>query len=203
MSWERTASSGGSGGTVKAPAGNHLAVLIGLVQMGTQEIEFQGEVKQQKQVYLLWELVGEQVAGTTKNHVIGAAVTDSLNEKATLRKWIQGRTGKAIPNDGQYDLSAELGQGCMLSVVEKNGYPRVEAVAGLPKGLPVPTPGYKPVAITLDEIRDGKEIPEHFPWHYGNPLIDHIRASKEIGGAKPARKPKDDKPAPVGGPVPF
>jgi len=180
----------GGGGSVKAPAGNHMAVLVGVFEMGTQTDPFDA-TKARRQVCLAWELVNEEIAGTSKNHVVSAAVTQSLNEKATLRKWVESRTGKKLANDGEFDLTSELGQACMLNVVaNEKGYTRVEGVAALPnmKGMVVPKPGYKPVALTLEDYQGGAKIPDWVPWIYGNPLEDHINASHEIGKAKPNRK---------------
>src|SRR5687768_1016144 len=123
MSWSMTANKGG-GGSVKAPAGNHRAVLVGIFDMGRQwQDGFQGaEGKWQHRAYFVWELVDEPIAGTAKNHVIGIDLTLSLNEKAKLRKWIEARTGKAIPDGTPFDPTTELGQPCMLNVVMKGDY---------------------------------------------------------------------------------
>lgn len=193
MGWNMKATASG-GGSVKAPAGNHMAVLIGIFDMGTQDDKFD-QTKARPQVCLVWELVNEQIAGTTKNHVVSAAVTRSLNEKATLRKWVESRTGKRIVNDEEYDLSSELGTACMLNVVANDkGYPRVESVAALPnmKGLTVPKPTYTPAIVSLEEYKAGAKIPDWAPWLFGSSLDDHIKASQEMGGppAKPAKQPQ-------------
>ena len=212
MSFTMTASSGG-GKTEKAPPGNHLAVLVAVVDLGTQEHDYQGKVSWRRDVYLCWELAGEQIAGTTKNHLIGTAVTMSLNDKATLRKWVEARTGRKITEGEKYDLSAELGQPCLLNVVaNQSGYPRVEGVAAVPKGLPAPKPTYEPFACSLEEFQAGKDLPDWLPWHYGSQLAEHVKASREIGGAKPQPKSKQtteqSRPEPMaasgnGGEIPF
>lgn len=204
-----TANKGSGGGTEKAPAGNHLAVLVGLFDMGHQLDDFDpAKPRWQHRAYFVWELVGEQIAGTTKNHVIGIDLTLSLNEKAKLAKWIGARTGKPLPDGSAYDITQELGQPCMLNVVEKGGYPKVDGVAGIPKGIPVPKPTYTPTVVTLEQFRAGTGIPEWCPYLFGNPLADHIRACREIGEAKPTVKkgaaaaPADGTPAGKD-PIPF
>jgi len=195
---------GGGGGHEKAPPGNHLAVLVGIFDMGTQENEFGGKVKVQHRAYFAWELTGEKIAGTTKNHVIGTDLTFSLNEKATLRKWIESRTGKTIPEDGaDFDISSELGQPCMLSVVMNGEYPKIAGMAAVPaiflKSVPKPT--YPITLVELDQFKAGTPIPEWCPWLYGNELSDHIKACQELGGVKPKPKKREDgiQSAPVGG----
>ena len=185
---------GSGGGTEKAPVGNHLALLVGIFEMGTQENTFQGqETKWQRRAYFVWELVGEMITGTTKNHVIGIDLTFSLNEKATLRKWIEARTGKVI-SEGQFDLATELGQPCMLNVVEKNGYPKIAGVAAVPQAFlkSLPKPGYTPTIVELEQFKTGTPIPDWCPWLYGSPLEDHIKACQEIGGPKPQPKRKSE-----------
>lgn len=198
MSWNVTPSKGGEGGSAKPPVGNHLAVLVGIFDMGHQLDDFdQDNEKWQHRAYFVWELVGEQIEGTSKNHVIGIDLTLSLNEKAKLRKWIEARTGKQLVDGAPFDVCAELGQACMLSVVEKKGYPKADSVAAVPKGVPVPKPGYKPTAISLEEFQNGERtIPEWCPWLYGSPLADHIRACSEIGNDRPSpRKASDNSKA--------
>lgn len=200
--FDMTANKGGGGGE-KAPPGNHLAVLVGVFSMGTQENDFQGDVTRQRRAFFVWELVGATIAGTTKNHVIGIDLNLSLNEKAKLRKWIEARTGKAIPDGTPFNPATELGQPCLLNVVEKGGYPKIAGVAALPKGMPNPTPTYKPTLTTLDDFKANAGcIPEWCPWLYGSPLADHIRASIELAGDKPRPKKADGAPANAD-PIPY
>ncbi len=212
MAFDKIKATTGGGGTEKAPAGNHAAVLVGLFDMGHQWQEpFSAKDKGYwaHRAFFVWELVNEKVAGATKNHVIGIDLTLSLGEKAKLRKFIEGRTGKKLAADAELDPMTELGQACLLNVIEKNGYPKIEGVAALPKGMPAPAPGYKPVAVGLEEFRaGGVSIPEWVPYLYGSPLADHIKASREIGEPKPVAKKKDDAApktadAKSGDPIPF
>jgi hypothetical protein len=206
MGFPLKASSGG-GSSEKAPPGNHLAVLVGIIDLGTQEHSYQGKTSWRRDVFLVWELVSKKIAGTTKNHLISAAVTLSLAEKATLRKWIESRRGKKIADGEAVELGDELGKGCLLNVVlSDKGYPRVDGVASIPDGLPEPKASYSPVAIDLDQFKSGAEIPDWVPWHYGSPVVDHIKGSRELGGAKP--QPKSAQPTEEYGtsskdPIPF
>lgn len=183
----------GGGGHAKAPAGNHPAVLVAIVDMGTHYSEFQSVGKWQRKAYFVWELVTEKIAGTKdKNHVIGIDLALSLNEKAKLRKFIESRLGKPLPDGADYDVSAELGQRCLLGVIEKNGHPKVETVSAVPKGLPFPEPQNAPTYYPLDAIRSGNvKVPEWVPWFYGKPLTDEISQCKEIAGDPDAAKPGD------------
>lgn len=198
MSWAIPESKGG-GKTEKPPVGNHLAVLVAVIDMGKQLDDFdKAKPYWAWRAYFVWELVGEPIAGTTKNHVIAIDVALSTGEKSKLRKWVQARTGKPFPS-GSFDPTTELGQACMLSVIEKGGYPKVDGLAAVPAvfAKQVPKPTYELTALSLDEFKAGKMPPEWTPWLYGSPIEDHIRACQEIGGAKPQPKKKAE---PVGAP---
>lgn len=184
--WTLTASKGvGEGGFEKAPPGNHPAVLVAVIDLGTQTIDgFQGApAKDQHRAFFVWELVHEKKAGTNLNHVIAIDLTLSFNEKAKLRKWVEARTGKPIPDGQDFDVTKELGQSCLLNVIANNkGYPRIEGVSAVPKGMMVPAPQNKPIAISLAEFRDGAEIPGWIPYLYGQPISSVIRGCKEFQG---------------------
>jgi hypothetical protein len=194
----------GKGTTEKAPPGNHPAVLVALIDMGTQKTEFQGVAKWQKRAYFVWELVQEKQTGyKDKNHLIAIDLNVSLNEKAKLRKWIEARAGKQIPDGVEYDVSKELGKPCLLSVVMKNDFPKVDAVSSVPKGMTVPEPQNTPILISLDDYRGGATIPEWVPWLFGKPLSDHIDECKEFQGGGSAGTPVGPGTTAGGEEIPF
>lgn len=192
--WTQTAKKGGGDqGFEKPPAGNHLAVLVAIVDMGTQTVSgFQGAPdKDQHRAYFVWELVACKTSSGVANHVIGIDLNLSLNEKAKLRKWIEARTGKVIPDGADYNVLSELGQPCLLNVVMKGEYPKVEGVAGVPAGIPVPAAQLKPFAWSLDDYRKTNtiDLPHWLPYFYGNPIADAIRGCKELKGTPAATTP--------------
>lgn len=185
MSFKMSANKGSGEGVAKAPAGNHPAVLVAIVDMGTQKSDFQGQEKWQHRAFFVWELVNENVAGfKDKHHVIGIDLTLSLNEKAKLRKWIEARTGKPLPDGADFDAADELGKPCLLNVIDKGGYPKIDAVTAFPKGFPEPKPQQQPFAWSLENYKaNGGQInlPDWLPWFYGRPLAETIKECKEIG----------------------
>lgn len=211
MSFKQTAGKGG-GDFERAPAGNHPAVLVAIIDLGTQHNEYQGKASWRREVLLVWELPTKKTAAG-KSHLMSAAVTLSLNEKATLRKWIDGMTGKKMADGTEFDITAVLGKTCLLNVLHNDkGYPRVEAVAGYPDGLPAPTATLAPTAVSLEEFEAGKAIPEWVPWLYSRSLekmvspADHVRNCKEIAGEGPPRSAPATEPAEAGkagDPIPF
>ncbi|QJW98613.1 phage replication initiation protein, NGO0469 family [Frigoriglobus tundricola] len=198
MSW--TIPKSGGGKAEKAPAGNHLAILVGLIDMGRQWQEPFNATKDKGywawRAYFVWELTEERIAGTGTNHVIAIDLSHSTNEKSKLRKWVEARTGRPLVEP--FDPTTELGQACLLNVVMKGDYPRVEGMAALPKGFAVPRPTYPVTAVSLAEFRAGTPVPEWVPYLFGSPLEDHIRACEQIGGQRP-RSRKKAEPASVEG----
>lgn len=200
---------GGGEGFEKAPPGNHPAVLVAIVDMGTQVREYGGEEKAQRRAYFVWELVTEKMSGTKdRNHLVGIDLTVSLNEKAKLRQWIEARVGKKMPEDADYDILKELGKPCLLNVVEKTSaggktFPKIEGVAALPKGMPVPAAQHEPFSWSLEDFeRVGEiELPAWITelWLYGKPVTEHIMDSVEIQDAlrktqsEKTRKANEDK----------
>ena len=49
-----------NGSYTPAPAGTHIAICVKVIDLGTQRVEWQGDVKLQHKVLLAWELVDEQ-----------------------------------------------------------------------------------------------------------------------------------------------
>lgn len=180
MSWTIQ---GSGGGGEKAPIGNHPAVLVAIIDLGTQwQDGFSGEPgKWERRAFFVWELVQEAKANGF-NHTIGIDMKLSFHEKSKLRKWVEARSGKRFEAVADFDVSAELGQPCLLNVVANNkGYPKIDNVGPLPKGMTVPTPKCTPTAIAF-KAGATPEIPAWVPWLYGQKIADCIAEAKENGG---------------------
>jgi hypothetical protein len=129
--WKQTASKGGEGNFEKAPAGNHLAVQVALVDMGTQTVKAFNpgdKDKEQHRAFFVWELVGEKKADGS-NHLLGLDLNLSMNEMAKLRKWIEARIGRRIAEGEVYDIRHRFGTRVGLPV-ERGREGRVPAHRG-------------------------------------------------------------------------
>ena len=108
------------------------------------------EGKPQRKIYVRFEIPaerveyekdGKQVEGPL---TIGSFYTASMNEKATLRKHLEGWRGKSFTDDeaAAFDVSKLLGQAAMLSVVEKESggktYSNIAGMSRLPRGFAAP-----------------------------------------------------------------
>lgn len=153
-----------SGDFEKAPPGTHVGLCFRVLELGTQHEEWQGEEKISLRVLISWELPGELMADG-RPFAVSRFYTNSLHEKATLRKDLEAWRGRAFTEHelAGFDLAQILGKPCLVSVSHtEKGKERVNAVLALPKGTPVPTLTNEPLAFFLDEWDDAvfEKIPK-------------------------------------------
>lgn len=180
----------GQGEYEKPPAGNHHAVLVAIIDLGNQWNQFGTQPgKFQWRGYFVWELLNEKKADGTP-HLIATDLTISFNEKAKLAKWIKARTGKDVPESGEFDISTELGQPCFLNVVMDGDWPKIDTMAAVPKGVPTPKPHYQPTAWRLAEYQTSgvNKIPSWAPYFYGSPIGEYVKVSREIAGEEKSKQ---------------
>ena len=129
------------------PAGTHMAICYGIVDLGTQAYSYQGEQKQARQCRVLWELHGEDADGNLLTLEDGRPLslsqryTLSLSEKAKLRKTLiswRGREFTAQELRG-FDLRTIIGAPCMLTVTHAvkgdRTFANVDTVTAVPAAL--------------------------------------------------------------------
>ena len=166
------------------PAGSHPAVLVGIIDLGTQTVEYGGESKQAKKVLLVWELTAEPLSGTKdRNHVLGRDYTLSYHEKSSLRLLYERWRGRKYKEDEEIDYGAALGKPCLVSVTigesaKGSAFGKIDGVSPVPKGLPVPPPKHTPFTWTME---DGTPIPEGgwLPFIFGKSITETVQASAE------------------------
>ncbi len=182
MGWTQKANSGG-GNFEACPAGTHPAVLVGIIDLGTQDENFNGVAKKAHKAFLMWEIPGEKDA-SGQSHIIGREYTVSFHEKAGLRQMVEAWRGKPFTEGEEFDLSKLMGQACLLTVIteEKNGktFSKLKGVGGLIKGMAKPVATIAPISFNLEENHPSA-FPtfEWLPWSYGSKLIDIAANSPE------------------------
>jgi len=159
--------SGNESSFTPVPPGMHLARCYRIVDLGTQKSEYQGEVKYLHKLMIQFEVHGEDDSGkpllTAKGEPLSISknYTNSLGEKATLRKDLAGWRGRDFdPKELRgFELKNILGHWAMLSVAKSIGnngkeYTNIMSVnpvpaaikkAGLPQGF------NNPSIFSLDE----------------------------------------------------
>lgn len=152
---------------VNPKAGLTQCVLTGIIDLGTQEVSYEGQVKKVKQVALEWKL-------PTQHHIFDEEegpqplmlyrdVTASLHPKAVLNSIVTGMLGKSLPEE--YELSDLLGANAMVNVVhvEKDGKTYANAASFSPLMDGVDAVEYEIRILELGENFDEdvfNELPE-------------------------------------------
>lgn len=141
-----------------APAGAHIARCIKLVDLGTQHDEYQGKPLVRSRVLVFWELPNEmvEIEGEQKPAIVTKFYTNSLAEKANLRKDLEQWRGRAFTEEElkRFDLQSILGAPCMLSVVHnEKGRAQVGSLMKMPRGQEAPAAKNTPIAFWLDEFK--------------------------------------------------
>ena len=166
------------------PEGTHLARCVQIIDLGTQFSETYK--RDSRKVMIRWELPTESFIDEEGNEIprmIHAVYTQSLSEKATLRKMLEGWRGKRFTDEELrgFDLSVLAGLACMVTVVHNtvngNCYANVTAVAAIPKVMNVPDQVNESIVFDIDNPVDQVKI-ECFPEF----IQKMIRNSKEMGG---------------------
>lgn len=126
------------------PAGVFPAICYRLIDLGTQQTQYQGQTKHQRKVMLSWEITDtDERMEDGKPWTISQRYTWSMSEKATLRKTLESWRGKPFEEadfgEGGFDARNLVGAPCMLSIIhaDKEGktYANISSVTKLPKGL--------------------------------------------------------------------
>lgn len=141
------ATDSGGGDFKRVPVGVFAARCWSMVDLGTQRVEFQGDIKFQRKVQIGWELFGEDENGEAlvtddgRPMTISKRYTLSLSPKSRLRPDLEAWRGRPFTDDEAkgFDLKALIGATCMLNIThtERNGktYSNVASITPLPKAL--------------------------------------------------------------------
>lgn len=144
-----TATNNGGVDHTPVPAGTYVARCYSMIHIGTVEENIMGENKWLNKVRITWELPTETKVFKEESgeqpFVISKEFTLSMNEKANLRKFLEGWRGKGFSEDEAkaFDITALLGKACMISVIHKtskkgNLFAEISSCSALPKGLACP-----------------------------------------------------------------
>lgn len=137
-------------------SGSYLAVCYGIIDLGEQYNEMYGNSS--RKVLVMWELPGEKIPynGEQASRVMSKTYTNSLSEKAVLRKDLMSWREKDFNQDElkAFDLTEMIDQPCMLSIVQstRNGktYSNVAGVMSLPSGITAPKRTLDTITFDLD-----------------------------------------------------
>lgn len=166
------------------PAGNHVARVYRIIQIGTITEQYQGEDKEMNKVVVGFELPNEtkvfKEGEAAQPYVISREYTFSMNEKANLRKMVEGMLGVVLTDEeaDSFDLTDILGKACLLNVVHKksatgNMYALIQGASPIPKGMDVPP------AVNNRQVLDYESWDQETFDSLSDFLKEKIRSSKE------------------------
>jgi hypothetical protein len=155
-------------------AATHLAVLNQVVDMGVQKSN-NPQFKDARKVFLRFEVPEERITYRRDDKdlegplVIGAKFTASMNEKATLRKFVEGALGKKFKQGeaSQFDVTSLLGKSFLITVTHttsgENTYANVSGAAPLMKGMK-PVKAERPLLVYDLDAPDAGVFEMLAPW---------------------------------------
>lgn len=170
------------------PAGNHVARCYQILHIGSIPSTFPGENKNVSKTRLTFELPDElnefRKDEGLKPFSISVEHTVSMNEKANLRKFIEGWLGETLPEEEEacksFNLHSMIGKTCMLNVVHKPSrktnkpFALIVGASPVPKGIEVPEAVNEPRYIDYDNIT--ADVFESLP----NFIKDKMKTSEEF-----------------------
>jgi hypothetical protein len=154
-----------------APAGQHIAVCRGVVDVGPQETPWGTKPK----VYICWQLPNVPVTWTDKDGQtregfaeVGAFYTNSDNEKGRLRQMLEAWRGAAFTEAEiarGIDLFSLVGRACQVTVQHRTKpdgrvFASVTAVAPLLTGMTAPVLSGEPMIFSRADGRGVENLPD-------------------------------------------
>lgn len=137
------------GSFVQCPAGNHLAICYGVIDLGTQHQDaftWEGtpiSASDKPQILIMWECPAElvEIEDEMKPAGISKFYNAFFTERASLRIHLEAWRGKPFTAEelAGFNVSKLLGKPCMVNVVHSDkGKAKVAGIAAMPKGLEAP-----------------------------------------------------------------
>ena len=141
---------------VPPPAGTHMAICYRVIDLGTQQSEWQGKPKRQHKVLLSWELPDELMEDG-RPFMVNQRYTLSSSEKSRFRQDLESWRGKKFEDSefgpGGFDIRKLLGVSCLLGIVhvhkDDNTYANISSIVKLPKNMLAAKPVNPPVFFDL------------------------------------------------------
>jgi len=142
----------------KPKDGTHLARVYRLIDVGTHERNFQGDVKQVRQILVSYELPLEKL--TAGDHAgepftVHERLTFSMSRKSNLCGRVEAIRGKSFSSDQEaldFSLDTVVGMGCLLATETSDcgRYTNIVSITAPPEGTKVPDPINPPVVLSLE-----------------------------------------------------
>lgn len=129
----------------KAPEGQHISQLVGLIDLGSQKIEFQGVAKFRPKIYLQFEVYPENENGTVITgddgsfFLVGQDYTVVMTDNSKILPFINSWRGKPLEEaDFPFDFSRLLGRYGLMNIVHNKSSDGTKSYANIGSITPVP-----------------------------------------------------------------
>lgn len=146
-----------------APEGSTACRAIRVVDLGTQETSWQGEVKMRRQVCITWEVAETMEDG--RPFIVQEIYTASIGDKANLGILLNTWRGRGFTDEEKagFELSNILGAPGLMSIEHKTTKSgkekaRVGSIIPLPKGMEAPEQVNDSFKFDIEDIEDVEQL---------------------------------------------
>ena len=181
-------------------AGMKQAVCYSVIDLGTHNHTWQGQVKERRRLLLTFEVLGERIEYEKDGkkiegiRVVGKEYTLSLGDKAVLRKDLESWRGQKFTAEELkgFDVSVLVGVNAVLNivhnVVEDRTYANIETINPLMDNMEKVKAENMLISYSVRD--DGIRWPENMPeW-----IVSKIKESKEMKLIENINKSDDSQP---------
>jgi len=179
----------GGGPRVLPEGGTHVARCVKIIDLGTQETEFEGKKGKAKKVQFSFELIGQTYlfdeGGEDEKEVpfiVHKEYTASIGAKANLAKDLASWLGKKLDPKVPFKPEVLLGKECQVVVLietsKKSGedYAKIGAIMAVPAKMKVDRAASNKVFLSLNPDEFDVEVYKELPTF----LRDKIKAAPEF-----------------------
>ena len=163
--------------------GVHKARCVRVIDLGTQQNDYQGQISWKRQVMLIWEVPSE-TDNKGEPLTISKFYTLSLNEKANLANDLVSWRGRPFTETEKkaFDISKVAGKPCSINVIlNQNGKPKVSTVMPIGKNDEIAQQFYPNMVFSITDFQEKKmEVFNQLPEGIRNIILK----SKELEGTE-------------------
>ena len=163
--------------------GVHKARCVRVIDLGTQQNDYQGQISWKRQVMLIWEVPSE-TDNKGEPLTISKFYTLSLNEKANLANDLVSWRGRPFTETEKkaFDISKVAGKPCSINVIlNQNGKPKVSTVMPIGKNDEIAQQFHPNMVFSITDFQEKKmEVFNQQPEGIRNIILK----SKELEGTE-------------------
>ena len=163
--------------------GVHKARCVRVIDLGTQQNDYQGQISWKRQVMLIWEVPSE-TDNKGEPLTISKFYTLSLNEKTNLANDLVSWRGRPFTETEKkaFDISKVAGKPCSINVIlNQNGKPKVSTVMPIGKNDEIAQQFHPNMVFSITDFQEKKmEVFNQLPEGIRNIILK----SKELEGTE-------------------